>query len=979
MRQNLRAWPQATGLGALRWLGLFALLCVAGCDDGGGADPETDAARLADFDVRIDARPPTPDLGADAAADMAADAEAPQPDRGTEADRGVLDALSINSLIPNRGPSDGGTPLRIIGSGFREGVTVAIGRLGCANVVIDSPNLIRCNAPPGGAGTADVTVVWQSPSDREEAVLTEGYTFFEPVSITAVRPNRVPLRGGIEVFVQGTGLIEDTRVRVGANPVNTVRLTEDGALAVVVPAGPAGPATVSVSNFNGDAELVGGLFYYEPLLIDDLDPPIGPTTGGSATTINGQGLTSGSRVTFGGRGTEVRSANAEHTRLELDAPAAAAPGPVDVRVENDNGDVTAAGAYVYFDPAAVGFGVVGLAPQSGPVEGGNAVYIAGSGFTANTQVAFDGRQVVCSALDAHQLRCTAPPGVVGPVAVSVAEGATQLDVAGGYTYFETLQLVTIVPERGAIAGGTVVTLRGAGFAPGMTVNLGDTALVGLTVIDETTAVGTTPPNTAGPVDVVASTPYSRAVIPAGYQYYNPVSRFGGVWGDPIDGAVNVTVLNANSGDPIDEAAVLLLADGGNLSLEGLTNATGQLTLSGRGLVAPAIVTAAKEGFEVTTIEDVGVENVTIYLVPNDGEGDPPPGVPGVNLTGTVTGLDVLPKPVNERYINVVLVDTSHSSPFNRTQLPPPGAGGLLTEDGPFQILARPGELAIIATAGELDRAALQSYQDGAIDYWTMRQSFNPLAMGLRRFITGSPGMTIDNLHVNIDHPMTTEIPIDLDNPPLGPAPGPQYYAVLPRLNLGAEGYWEFDVQAVDVTPSLALRQMPNLAGWDADLSYYLIALAFSATADNLPMSISIEDTRDVANGVLVTPFVGSAFLIEPLSGATLGLNRRVTWGVHDGYDGPIRAPSANMVFVSEPALGPPKPLWRYVTPSLVTEFEFPPLPANSGTAGLGGGAMYLDINPFIVDGRFDFSEFTYDELSNFRWKSWGVTEIIFFP
>ncbi|MEZ4468256.1 MAG: hypothetical protein R3F43_28430 [bacterium] len=34
-----------------------------------------------------------------------------------------------------------------------------------------------------------------------------------------------------------------------------------------------------------------------------------------------------------------------------------------------------------------------------------------------------------------------------------------------------------------------------------------------------------------------------------HNYFDPITRFGGVWGEPIDGAVNVTVLNAGSGQP----------------------------------------------------------------------------------------------------------------------------------------------------------------------------------------------------------------------------------------------------------------------------------------------------------------------------------------------------------------------------------------------------------------------------------------------
>ncbi|MEZ4434343.1 MAG: hypothetical protein R3F65_18215 [bacterium] len=436
------------------------------------------------------------------------------------------------------------------------------------------------------------------------------------------------------------------------------------------------------------------------------------------------------------------------------------------------------------------------------------------------------------------------------------------------------------------------------------------------------------------------------------------------------------MISGGSGQPEPEAAVLVFGPDA-LRLEGLSNAAGQITLSDPALAAPVDVTAAKEGFEATTIEDVEAENITILLQPNDGEGSPPPGVPAAILSGTATGLDVIPKPMQDALVNIMVIETTHTTPYNRTRLPPPGPGGILLEDGPFEIIARPGELALIATVGEISRDTLKDFEDGLLDYWTMRQALRPLSMGIRRFISASPGDTIEDLDVVVDHPMDLIFPIDLDNPPLGLNPGPEYYAVLPRLNFGAEGFWEIDAQGFAFDPAITMSQMPRLAGWPGDITYYLIGIAFSNTADQTPQSISIAETRNVEAGVFITPFVGAPFIIDPGADGILGPERRVTWGVADGFDGPIRPPSANVVSIEEPGLGGPKPLWRYITPSLVTEFVMPELPVEAGAAGLGGGAMILTVIPFISEGPFDFDDFTYNDLN--RWDAWGVHSTIFVP
>ena len=66
-----------------------------------------------------------------------------------------------------------------------------------------------------------------------------------------------------------------------------------------------------------------------------------------------------------------------------------------------------------------------------------------------------------------------------------------------------------------------------------------------------------------------------------------------------------------------------------------------------------------------------------------------------------------------------------------------------------------------------------------------------------------------------------------------------------------------------------------------------------------------------------------------------------------------------------------------MTPSEVTEYVLPELPADVGTAGLGQGVMILQVIPFYVDGAFNFEEFTYEDLSQARWKAWALNTTFF--
>ena len=80
----------------------------------------------------------------------------------------------------------------------------------------------------------------------------------------------------------------------------------------------------------------------------------------------------------------------------------------------------------------------------------------------------------------------------------------------------------------------------------------------------------------------------------------------------------------------------------------------------------------------------------------------------------------LAKPNEEGYVLVTFVETTHNEPGNRLEAGPPMPNGLLLEDGPFRIVSRQGELAVIAVAGYAQSALKAQYDAGQIPYWTFR-------------------------------------------------------------------------------------------------------------------------------------------------------------------------------------------------------------------------------------------------------------------
>ena len=134
-----------------------------------------------------------------------------------------------------------------------------------------------------------------------------------------------------------------------------------------------------------------------------------------------------------------------------------------------------------------------------------------------------------------------------------------------------------------------------------------------------------------------------------YTYYNPLNEKGGTWGGPIDGSINVTVLDAYMGYPV-AGAVVIVGDGSNAWVR-IADDNGQTTFSQKGLVGPVKVSASKGSpptkYSTYSVVDYDARNLTIFLVP---EVPPSPGGSGsdapAQVQGRVLGMDkyILPPP-----------------------------------------------------------------------------------------------------------------------------------------------------------------------------------------------------------------------------------------------------------------------------------------------------------------------------------------------
>jgi len=234
------------------------------------------------------------------------------------------------------------------------------------------------------------------------------------------------------------------------------------------------------------------------------------------------------------------------------------------------------------------------------------------------------------------LRSTADPGspAVAPVFTVAGQTVTPDLFSGTITVAAPPSITAVDPADGPTAGGTSVTITGANFTSDITVTFGGQPLQDLTVVDQGTIKGTTPPHAAGAVDVVVSNSFGSDTLEGGFTYHAPpaITAINPASG-PADGGTAVTITGTGftpdavvtlDGQPLQDVTV-----SSETTIQGVTPAHAP------GPVDVTVTTAygsdtLEGGF---TYEEVPPPPPTISSVsPNEGPGDEDIVITGTNFT-----------------------------------------------------------------------------------------------------------------------------------------------------------------------------------------------------------------------------------------------------------------------------------------------------------------------------------------------------------
>jgi hypothetical protein len=542
-------------------------------------------------------------------------------------------APSVGSLLPSRGPEDGGTEVTVTGSGFtRIGSTkVFFGVVEATDVTVVNGTTITCTTPANTLETVDVTV----SNDFGSGILGGGFYYFKNIVVGSINPNEGNVVGGTACTITGNYFITtgETRVVFDEIEATDVVVVNDTTITCAVPPHSAAAVDVTVVCDNGSDSLDNGFTYHN---LEEISPESGPMTGGTTVTIAGTDFTASGEtvVTFGG----VSALNivvVNNTTITCDTPPAAQSGAVDVSVANVYGYDTLPGAFTYGTAPIVS----NVTPAHGFVAGGTSVTIIGSNFTTSqgTTVTFGGSAATnVVVVDSATITCETPAHAAGFVDVAVASSNGSGVLQNGFEYLGPPDIQSVSPNSGSMAGGTAVTISGTGFSTfgTTTVTFGGLAATDVVVASGVAITCTTPAHGEGVVDVAVTNDFGSDTLAAGYTFNSlpPPPSISGLLPEHgvAGGGTAVTITGADFTTSVDTTVTFGGTQAGNVVV--VDSSTVTCTTPAHGAGAADVVVTNSNGSDTLTDGFTFHNSPGISLL--SPENGPVEGGTAVTITGS---------------------------------------------------------------------------------------------------------------------------------------------------------------------------------------------------------------------------------------------------------------------------------------------------------------------------------------------------------
>ena len=489
---------------------------------------------------------------------------------------------------------------------------------------------------------------------------------------------------------------------------------------------------------------------------------------------------------------------------------------------------------------------------------------------------------------------------------------------------------------------------------------------------------------SGSVDVRVRAAGREVTLDDAYTFFDPRVATGGVWGGPIFGAVNVGVLNPESGMPI-EGVVVQLGYDADPTLRAVTDANGLATISTATLRGPQTVTIGQNELEHVTYLEAEARNVTLFASPFPQSAPPdaplspcptPSGSAPIVRGQIFRVKSALDPDTRPGWIPVVRITYSQSTVFGPNPPQPAEQVDFVFADGESYeiVVMRAGTVAVYAVLGDFNQTT---------------QEFVPRRMGIARSVPAAPNQVTEGVNIALDLDLDYAVDLRLDAPP-AQVPGPTINAVFPFLNLGSDGVIPFDPTAIAERQTIRVANLPNVPA----ASFFYMSGSFTLAEGgglSAPYSLTLgQSDDDPADGVDLGPFLSMPEDVLPKTGTLLeggrlswtqrGLRPDVTYvAVTDSrVVGGCCCMDLNQngqCEAEEPPMcgGLPQSFqrWTVFAQGGLQSYPLPRMP--SGVNAFETPRIYQWLVQQAVVPRFDGREWIVNQYSPFFWKSWTLS------
>ncbi len=156
---------------------------------------------------------------------------------------------TVTKVLPNAGPTTGGTKVTITGTNLTGATAVKFGGHAATTFTVTDSGHITAKAPAEAAGTVDITVTTAGGTSATGSA--DRYRYLARPHVTALSVRSGPKAGGTKVVITGSGFTKGAVVRFGTKAATVVSVKSSTRIVVRTPRHAGGGVDVVVSTVGG--------------------------------------------------------------------------------------------------------------------------------------------------------------------------------------------------------------------------------------------------------------------------------------------------------------------------------------------------------------------------------------------------------------------------------------------------------------------------------------------------------------------------------------------------------------------------------------------------------------------------------------------------------------------------------------------------------------------------------------------------------